>query len=110
MKTSHSRAPFIITEYSAFEDERGNEIPCFRIYDADGDLVAETDSGKPGNVQQADAALLAASPVMLMALEQAVYALNAAVRFPVPALDTDSYAIAGFCDCAIAAAKGGGWR
>jgi hypothetical protein len=41
------------------------------------------------------------------ALEQAVRALNAAPRFPVPDLLTDSYRIAAICDRAITKAKGG---
>ena len=44
---------------------------------------------------------------MLAALEQAIQALNAAPRFPVPHLLTDSYRIAAICSRAIAKAKGG---
>ena len=64
----HSPAPFIL-EYSCFEDQHGNEIPSFRIYDADGDVVAETDSGKPADQQESDAYLLAAAPELLDALQ-----------------------------------------
>ena len=104
--TDHSPAPFT-TEYSAFEDQHGNEIPSYRIFDAEGDKVAETDSNKPENVQCADASLLAAAPLMLATLEQAVQALNTAPQFRVPHLDTNSYTIAALCDRAIAKAKGG---
>ena len=65
----HSPAPFIL-EYICFEDQHGNEIPSFRIYDADGDVVAETDSGKPADQQESDAYLLAAAPELLEALEE----------------------------------------
>ncbi len=43
---------------------------------------------------------------MLVALQQAVAALNTAPRFKVPGLDTDSYAIAALCDRAISKARG----
>lgn len=46
-------------------------------------------------------------PILLNALEQAVQALNAPPRFPVPALLSDSYRIAAICDRAIARVKGG---
>jgi len=105
--TDHSPAPFI-TEYQPFSGSDGAEIPSFRIYDAEGDVVAETDSGKPVAVQSADAELLAAAPALLAALKQALAALNTAPRFDVPSLDTDSYRIASVCDRALAAATGGG--
>jgi hypothetical protein len=38
----------------------------------------------------ADRHLIAAAPALLVALEQAVAALNTAPRFRVPSLDTDS--------------------
>jgi hypothetical protein len=104
--TKHSPAPFI-SEHSPFEDQHGNEIPSYRIFDANGDKVAETDSDKPDDMQSADATLLAASPVILAALEQAVEALNTAPRFRVPVLDTDSYVIASTCGRAIRSARGG---
>ena len=67
--TKHSPAPFVV-EYSAFEDQHGNEIPSYRIYDAEGDRVAETDSGKPDSQQAADAHLLAVAPDLLAALKE----------------------------------------
>ena len=85
----------------------GNAIPSWRIFDANGDRVAETDSGKPDSQQEADARLRAAAPDLLAALEQAVMALNTAPCFRVPHLDTNSYRIASICDRAIARAKGG---
>ena len=48
-----------------------------------------------------------AARVLFDALEKAIAALNQAPRFAVPALGTDSYAIAAICDEAIAEAKGG---
>lgn len=47
-----------------------------------------------------------AAPDMLATLEKAVWALNAAPRFRVSGIDTDSYAIAAACDRAIAKARG----
>lgn len=41
------------------------------------------------------------------ALERAILALNTAPRFRVPSLDSDSYAIASFCDRVVVKAKGG---
>jgi hypothetical protein len=63
----------------------------------DGEKVAEWIS--------ADLLLRFAAPDLLRAVEQAVTALNAAPRFDVPGLHTDSYAIAAECDRAIAKAK-----
>ena len=106
MTIQHSPAPFFIA-YEPYLSQRDQEIPCFRIYDADGQVIAETDSAIPCRQQEADAHLMAASPEMLDALQQAVTALNTVPRFAVPALDTDSYAIASICDRALARAKGG---
>jgi hypothetical protein len=66
--TKHSPSPFLV-EYSPFKGQHGNEIPSFRIHDAEGNPVAETDSGKPESQQEADALLMAAAPDMLDALE-----------------------------------------
>lgn len=49
-----SPAPFTM-EYSPFVSQDGREIPSFRIYDASGETVAETDSGKETATQEADA-------------------------------------------------------
>ena len=54
-----------------------------------------------------DFSLRLAARDLLAALTRAVAALNAAPRFRVAGLDTDSYAIAAECDKAIAMAKGG---
>lgn len=105
MSARFSPAPFI-AEYAPFTGADGGEIPSFRIFDANGDVVGETDSGKPLEQQGADATLLAAAPILLAALQQAVTALNTAACFRVPALDVSSYDIAGGCDRAIAAATG----
>jgi hypothetical protein len=51
--------------------------------------------------------LLASAPKLLVALRQAVAALNAKPRFPVPEFLTDSYKVAALCDEAIAEASGG---
>lgn len=106
MTRHFSPAPFL-AEYSPFEGQDGRDIPSFRIYDANGDQVAETDSHKPAEIQEADAGLLTAAPMLLAALEQALHALNSAPCFRVRQLETDSYAIAALCGRAIAAARGG---
>jgi hypothetical protein len=64
-----SPAPFLAA-YSPFADQHGNEIPSYRIYDANGDVVAETDSGKPDGQQEADAHLLAGAPDLRDALTE----------------------------------------
>lgn len=76
---THSPAPFIL-EYSPFEDQHGNEIPSYRIFDAEGDVVAETDSGKPDSRQEADAMLIAAAPDLLEALEAQTEAARAVMN------------------------------
>lgn len=106
MTNNHSPAPFF-TIYEPYLSQRGREIPCFRIYDAEGKVIAETESATPGQQQEADAFLMSASAEMLDALQQAVQALNPAPRFKVPRLSTDSYSIAAMCNRAIAKAKGG---
>ena len=74
----HSPAPFFI-EYNPFENQRGDEIPSFRIYDAHGNIVAETDSGKSRDVQNADAALMAAAPNLIDALQGQTEAAEAVI-------------------------------
>jgi hypothetical protein len=76
--TKHSPVPFI-TEYSPFENQRGEEIPSFRIYDAEGEVVAETDSGKPQETQEADAGLLAAAPELVDVLQAQTEAAQAVI-------------------------------
>jgi hypothetical protein len=66
--TKHSPSPFFV-EYTPFQGRHGNEIPSFRVHDAEGNPVAETDSGKPRGQQEADARLLSSAPDMLDALE-----------------------------------------
>lgn len=66
--THHSPTPFNI-EYSPFKGQDGQEIPSYRIFDAEGGVVAETDSGKPERQQAADAQLLAAAGDLLAALD-----------------------------------------
>ena len=66
------------------EDRRGAEVAVWR----DEDLW-----------------LRLAAAELLDALKQALAALNAAPRFAVPGLGTDSYAIAALCDRAIALAR-----
>lgn len=106
MTNDHSPAPFFIA-YEPYLSQCDQEIPCFRIYDADGQVIAETDSAIPCRQQEANAHIMAVSPELLDALRQAVHALNTAPRFAVPVLDSDSYAIAAICDRALAKAEGG---
>ena len=54
-----------------------------------------------------DFSLRQSASELLLALTKALAALNAAPRFQVRSLDTDSYAIAALCERAIAKAKGG---
>jgi hypothetical protein len=76
--TKHSPSPFLV-ESSPFQGQQGNEIPSFRIHDAEGNPVAETDSGKPEDQQEADARLLATAPDMLDALEAQTEAAQAVI-------------------------------
>ncbi len=107
------------------ESEQADEIPLPREYtchDADrllslADQFLEDWEENEGR-QEADCIqrrgewnairpLLVAAPKLLAALQQAVAALNAKPRFPVPEFLTDSYKVAALCDEAIAAASGG---
>jgi len=60
---------FAYEPYVAHENER--EIPCFRIYPADGSEhhIAETNEHLPCEEQEAYARLIAAAPDMLEALQ-----------------------------------------
>jgi len=73
-----SPAPFS-AEYEPFTGRDGGEIPSFRIYDANSDVVAETDSGKPCEQQEADALLFAAAPTLRDALEVQTEAAQAVI-------------------------------
>ena len=99
-----SSGPWIVL-YSPYTLNDGSELPAFEVI-AD-ERVCDLNEDMPVAVQEANACLIAAAPLLLAALEQAVQALNTAPRFRVPHLDTDSYAIASICGRAIARAKVG---
>ena len=101
---SVSPGPWTVT-YSPYTLGDGTELPAFEVF-AD-EKVCDLNEDMPIAVQEANARLIAASPDMLDALERAVRALNTKRRFQVSSLETDSYAIAAFCDRVIAKAKGG---
>jgi hypothetical protein len=69
------------------------------LYRARGHYRAEIEE------ESEDRVLCLAASEMLVALEQAVTALNIAPRFRVPILDCDSYGVAAICDAAIAKAR-----
>ena len=56
-------------EYLPYISNEGREIPNFRINDARGDAVCETNEDLPAAVQEANAAILAAAPDLLDALQ-----------------------------------------
>ena len=104
MKTtrpSHSQGPWHV--------DQGDEG---FIYSASGLRVADCycvgQEAMSAREFPANAHLIAAAPDLLAALKLAVTALNAAPRFRVPSLSSDSYRIASICDRAIAAAEPAG--
>ena len=47
----------------------GTELPAYEVFDAEGNKVFDTDEDMPGEIQEANACLGAAAPVLLEALE-----------------------------------------
>lgn len=56
-------------EYLPYTSQDDTEIPNFRINDAEGDSVCETNENLPAEVQEANAWIIAAAPELLKALE-----------------------------------------
>lgn len=79
----------------------GDQLPAFEICDAEGNKLFDTNEDMPSEIQEANARLATAAPVLLAALLLAQRALNTAPRFRVG--DTDSYKIAAQVDEAIKA-------
>jgi hypothetical protein len=80
------------------------EIPAFEVFDANGDKIFDTNENRPSEEQEAQAALAAAAPDLLAALEMqqmAEYDREASLR--------KGYFDEAKCmrDAAIAKAKGG---
>jgi hypothetical protein len=100
----HSPAPWSY-EYNPYTVHRDgaddSELAAFEICDAEQDRIFDTNEDMPCELQEANACLAAAAPVMLEALLLAQRALNTAPRFRVG--DTDSYKIAAQVDEAIKA-------
>ena len=55
-------------EYLPYTNQDNHEIPNFRINDAGGDTVCETNENLPADVQEANAWLITAAPDLLAAL------------------------------------------
>jgi hypothetical protein len=93
-----------------FYDQNLSELE-FRSYDEieplDQIQIWDPECGALALWQSEDFSLRQAARELLLALTKALAALNAAPRFPVPSLNTDSYAIASICERAVAQAKGG---
>jgi hypothetical protein len=68
MHTINQGTPWTF-DYSPYRTNDGREIPCFEIVDCQGRRVAVTDEDTGEELQRADAALLAAAPELLEALE-----------------------------------------
>ncbi len=56
-------------EYSPYTSCEGREIPAYRVLDASGQTVCETNENGPDNIQEACADLIAAAPALFEALE-----------------------------------------
>ena len=78
MTTNHSPAPFFAV-YEPYRSQRGREIPCFRIYDAESKVIAETESAVPHRQQEADARVMTAGPELLEALDAQTTAAQAVI-------------------------------
>ena len=69
---AHSPEPWSY-EYSPYSSRRGedgieSELPAFEIFDADGNKVFDTNEDSPGELQEANARMGAASPRLLASL------------------------------------------
>jgi hypothetical protein len=108
MTTSYSPAPWSYgyNPYSVRSSGAEQELPAFEILDANQDKVFDTNEDTPPELQEANARLATAAPVMLETLRLAQRALNTAACFRVG--DTDSYQIATRVDRAIAEAATSG--
>lgn len=58
-------------DYSPYQSQSGEEIPAFEIFNEAGEKVADTNEDQPAAMQEALAALFAASPELLRVLEAA---------------------------------------
>lgn len=58
-------------EYNAYTTSDGKEIPAFEIFDSEGVKIADTNEDTPAEKQEQHARLIAASPMMIEALEEA---------------------------------------
>ena len=56
-------------EYSPYISCEGREIPAYRVLDASGQTVCETNENGPDNIQESCASLIAAAPALFEALE-----------------------------------------
>ena len=66
--TLHQPTPWEL-EYLPYTSQEGKEIPNFRINDAEGNAVCETNENLPTEVQESNAWLITAAPELLTALE-----------------------------------------
>lgn len=108
MTDQHSPAPWTFA-YNPYTLQRGDaeaaELPAFEVFDAEQTKIFDTNEDIPSEIQEANARLATAAPVMLEALRLAQRALNTAPRFRIG--DTDSYKIAARVDQAITEATAG---
>ena len=68
----YSPAPWSY-EYSPYRSRRGedgieSELPAYEVFDADGSKVFDTNEDSPGELQEANARMGAASPRLLASL------------------------------------------
>ena len=68
MSSSLPPSPWNV-EYLPWKSQDDREIPAFRITDANGDAVCETNENLPAEVQGRAADLLAAAPALFDALD-----------------------------------------
>src|SRR4051794_25516874 len=105
MTDQHSPEPWTY-DYNPYTVKRGDdaatELPAFEIFDAEQTKIFDTNEDMPSEMQEANACLATAAPVMLEALRLAQSALNTAPRFRVG--NSDSYKIAAMVDAAISEA------
>ncbi|TWT35228.1 hypothetical protein KOR34_01160 [Posidoniimonas corsicana] len=59
-------------DYSPYRAMDGQEIPAFEVFDVNGDKIFDTNENTPAELQEMNARLAAATPVLCSALAECV--------------------------------------
>jgi hypothetical protein len=77
--TTHSPTPWTY-EYNPYTVQSGDaateELPAFEIFDAEQNKIFDTNEDMPCEIQEANARLASAAPVLLVALQRAEFLMR----------------------------------